>query len=96
MELINGRLVLFPCYHGYSRSHLQRAGNLVVGELSQVRQDVDAARQRVSRQRKIIKLLREAGSDTRAARSTLASMLETLRLLEKDEQQLEDERYRVA
>jgi hypothetical protein len=57
---------------------------------------MDEARQRVSRQRKSIKLLREAGRDTRAARSTLTSMLETLRLLEKDEQQLEDERYRAA
>ena len=67
-----------------------------MSELSQVRKDVDEARQRVSRQRKFIKVLREAGRDTRAASSTLTSMLETLRLLEKDEQQLEDERYTAA
>jgi phosphoserine phosphatase len=67
-----------------------------LSEASQARKDVDEARERVSQQRRLIKLLREAGRDTWAASSTLTSMLETLRLLEKDEQQLEDERYRAA
>lgn len=88
--------MLFPWYRGYRRRHLQRAGSLALSELSQVRKDVDEARQRVARQRKLMKLLREGGHDTRAAGSILTSMLETLRLLEEEEQQLEDERFRAA
>ena len=96
MERIDGLLMLFPWYRRYRSCHLQRAGSLALSELSQVRKDIDEARQRVARQRKLIRLLRDAGHDTRAARSILTSMSETLRLLEKEEQQLEDERYRAA
>jgi hypothetical protein len=92
----HGCLVLLPRLHCYRSCRLHRVRSFALSELSQIRKDVDEARQRVSRQRKLIRLLREGGRDTRAASSTLTSMLETLRLLEKDEQQLEDERYRAA
>jgi hypothetical protein len=67
-----------------------------VSELSQAQRDVDEARHRVARQRKVIKNLREAGRDTESAKSLLTSMLKTLRTLEEDQQRLEDERYRVS
>jgi hypothetical protein len=69
---------------------------LVVGELSQIASDVDEARARVARQRKLIRLLRENGQDIRAAETVLTSMLETLRFLEEDQKRLEDELYRAA
>jgi hypothetical protein len=67
-----------------------------VGELSQIRSDVDEARARVARQRKLIKLLRESGQDTQAAETVLTSMLETLSFLKEDQERLEDDPYRAA
>lgn len=76
-----------------SRNRPTRGTWRPVSEAARARHRTEEARGRVSRQRRVLKSLRDDGHDTTPAESLLKAMLETLKAFEDDQRRLEDERY---